>query len=73
MPFEGERAQVGWNALAECLGCSISKARRLKGELEEAGVIFRMNLGRPPRRRVCFWQSELVRWTRLKGHKREPV
>ena len=34
-------------------------------KLLDCGAIFYMRLGKPPRRRVCFRQSEIRKWTRL--------
>jgi hypothetical protein len=73
MPFENEPVQRTWNELARQLRCSRGKAMSLKPELQECGVIFYMWIGRPPRKTLCFWKSELVRWTRLRGHKNEPI
>jgi len=35
------------------------------------GAIFFMRVGRPKRRMLSFWPSEIRRWARLKGSKAE--
>lgn len=73
MPYDNETVQVGIEELAKRLGVSERKVHRLLPELRSAGVAFEMWVGKPPKKRICFWQSELVRWTRIRGHKGEPI
>jgi len=40
-------------------------------ELQDAGVIFYRNEGRPPRKRICAFPSRIVKWVSLKSSKRE--
>jgi hypothetical protein len=73
MPYENEPVQRTGLELARQLGCSRGKVYRLLPELRSAGVVFYMWVGRPPRKTLCFWRSELVRWCRLRGHKNEII
>lgn len=73
MPFQGENAQFGWKLLAEYMGFSERKAFRLQDELRSCGAVFYVMLGRPPKRRVCWFPSEIRRWARLKGAKGEVI
>jgi hypothetical protein len=66
-----EEMRRGWKALADYLKISESKARRMKGELTACGAVFFMRVGKPPRRRLSFWPSEIRKWARLKGSKGE--
>jgi hypothetical protein len=72
-PLEGENVREGWKSLAELLGVSETKAFSLKDELAACGAIFYMTKGRPPQRRMCFWPSDIRKWTRLKGSKGETI
>lgn len=73
MPMEGEQAQCGWKLLAEYMGFSERKAFRLRNELKDCRAVFYVRLGRPPRKRVCWFPSEIRRWARLKGAKGEVI
>ena len=73
MPRPDETSLRGWTTLAHHLGCSVAKAKRYREELLDAGVIFYMYQGRPPRKQLHFWLSQLIRWTALKGNKRETL
>jgi len=66
-----EEMRRGWKALADYLKISERKARGLKGELTACGAVFFMRVGRPKRRMLSFWPSEIRRWARLKGSKAE--
>jgi|GEM_PF-2462609 len=68
-----EEAVIGWAKVALCLGCSESKARKMKKELIEAGVVFETRRGRPPQKRIAFFPSVLRRWTGVKARKGERV
>ncbi len=59
-----EKALVGWKAIADFLGWSLSKAMSHRKELREAEVIFNTLKGKPPnRRRVVFtFPSLLINW-----------
>jgi len=69
--MDNEGMQRGWKALADYLKISERKTRGLKGELMACGAIFFMRVGRPKRRMLSFWPSEIRRWARLKGSKEE--
>jgi len=61
-----ERALVGWKAIAQMFGVTERTMQARRQELIEVGVIFYMNHGRPPRKRVCAFPSLLMRWVILK-------
>jgi predicted DNA-binding transcriptional regulator YafY len=54
-----DRRLQGWEEIAEVLGVSERTAQRMKRDLQEASVIFYQNIGRPPRRTVCSFESFL--------------
>jgi len=62
-----EQAIPGWEAIAFSLNMNIRTAIRRKDELIQAGVIFYMIKGRPPRRQVYHFPSRLKTWTGLKS------
>lgn len=64
---EDEVAIQGWAAIAKFFNCSERKMRNYRDELLTSGVIFFMNLGRPPRRTVCAFPSKLRNWAGRKG------
>lgn len=68
-----EIAIIGWKPIAEMFNCSERKMRNYKQELLDSGVIFFMNLGRPPRRRVLAFPSRLKKWAGRKGFQREVI
>jgi len=68
-----ERALIGWKAIAEMFGVTERTMKARRKELLEIGVIFYMNHGRPPRKRVCAFPSLLMRWTVLKGSNGEAI
>jgi len=68
-----EIAQMGWENLAKMLGMSLSSAKRRRVELTNAGVIFYRHVGRPPRKRVHFFSSRVIKWTGLKAAKGEMI
>jgi hypothetical protein len=59
-----EKALVGWKAIADFLGWTVSKAMSRRKELREAEIIFATLKGKPPnRRRVVFtFPSLLIKW-----------
>jgi hypothetical protein len=69
MPINGEKIRHGRKELAQYMGISERKALGLKAELVNCGAIFYMRIGKPPKRRMCFWPSEIRKWTRLKSAK----
>ena len=71
--MEKQKVVYGWKALASMMQISLRKAVGLRAELLENEVIFYSRVGKPPRRRMCFWPSELVRWTREKGKRGEVI
>ena len=68
-----EHALIGWKAIAEMFGVTERTMKARRQEFLEAGVIFYMNHGRPPRKRVCAFPSLLMRWTVLKGSNGKPI
>ena len=68
-----ETAIIGWKAISRIFPFSERKVRSLKDELADCGAIFYTRLGRPPRRRVAAFASELRTWIRLKASKREII
>jgi hypothetical protein len=71
--MENQRIVHGWKALAFMLKMSESKVKRYKAELLENKVIFYARVGKAHRRRLCFWPSEVIRWTGLKGKRGEII
>jgi hypothetical protein len=67
MNSNDEVALQGWKEIARLFGCSEKKVRLLREELLASGVIFFMNLGSPPRRRVLAFPSKLKNWAGRKG------
>jgi hypothetical protein len=63
-----EKALVGWKAIAEFLGWTVSKAMSRRKELSEAEIIFATLKGKPPnRRRVVFtFPSLLIKWCKIR-------
>jgi len=59
-----EKALVGWKAIADFLGWTLSKTMSHRRELREAEIIFNTLKGKPPnRRRVVFtFPSLLMKW-----------
>ena len=68
-----ERACFGWKAFSELTGMSIRKAQYMKEKLLNAGAIYYMRVGRPPRKRVAFFPSIVIRYMGLMGNHREIV
>jgi hypothetical protein len=68
-----ECAVFGWAAIAAIFGVSERKMRGRKQELCDAGAIFYMRKGRPPKRRVCAFPSRLKAWAALKTAKYHEV
>ena len=64
-----ERALIGWKPIAQMFGVTDRTMKSRREELLRAGVIFYMNHGCPPRKRVCAFPSLLMRWVMLKGSK----
>ena len=62
-----EQALIGWKPIAEMFGVTRRTMQAKRQELMDAGGIFYMNRGRPPRRRVCAFPSLLMRWTVIKA------
>ena len=61
-----EQALVGWRPIAQMFGVTERTMQTRRQELMEDGVIFYMNHGRPPRKRVCAFPSILQRWVILR-------
>ena len=68
-----EHALIVWKAIAEMFGVTERTMKARRQEFLEAGVIFYMNHGRPPRKRVCAFPSLLRRWTILKAGDGEAI
>lgn len=68
-----EHAIIGWKAIAKIFNCSERKMISLKAELCACGAIFYMNLGRPPRKRVCAFPSILKVWQIKKSSKGQMI
>ncbi|MDD5007489.1 MAG: hypothetical protein PHC68_03690 [Syntrophorhabdaceae bacterium] len=68
-----ESACMGWKAFSEMTGMSIRKAQYMKDKLLNAGVIYYMRVGRPPRKRMVFFPSLVKRYMGLMGNYREIV
>jgi hypothetical protein len=68
-----EQALIGWQEIAGLFGCCEKTIRSRKSELYDAGVIFYMNHGRPPRRRVCAFPSLLKVWVIRKTMEGETI
>lgn len=69
-PAQEEKPLRGWKAIAEFSGWSESKAKRLREELQESEVIFYEFTGRPPRKSVKAYPSDLKEFVKRKpkGH-----
>ena len=68
-----ETALIGWKAIADYLGWSLSKTISRRKEWQEYGVIFYTIFGKPPNRhkRVCAFPSLIQRLTIIKSSKGE--
>jgi len=68
-----ETARYTWNELAKFFNFSIAKAKRLRPELEEAGVIFKTVIGCPGREVMGFFPSLIKAWVVQKAAKGERI
>ena len=59
-----EKALVGWKAIADFLGWTLSKTMKYSKELRTLGIVFQTLKGKPPnRRRVIFtFPFVLILW-----------
>lgn len=73
MPIDNEQMVHGWRNLAEFLGMSESKVKRLRPELKACGAVFYGRFGRARRKTLCFFPSEIKKWCRIKGAKGEMI
>jgi hypothetical protein len=66
-----EKALVGWKAIAEFLGWTLSKTMRYSRELRREEIVLRTLKGRPPNRRwvVFTFPAWLMYW--VSDHFRE--
>ena len=71
--LEDERAVVGMKRIAETLGCCLRTCYYRREEWLNAGVIFYMRKGRPPRKLIHHFPSRLKAYTGLKASKGEMV
>jgi len=53
---------VGLDEIARYLGLSLDTLKRQSRKLQEAGVLFPMWRGRPPRLRICTFTDRLQAW-----------
>ena len=67
----GDNLLMGWAEIDDFLKIPMRSAQRRRTMLIEAGVIFPRVTGRPPRKIVCAWESNLVRLSMLRGQKWE--
>ena len=60
----GGKALVGWKAIADFLGWTLSKTMKYSQELRARGVVFKTLKGKPPnRRKVVFtFPIMLISW-----------
>ena len=58
-PGPGERPLVGWDAIADFVGWSISKAKSHRKQLMSAGCLKYEFKGKPPRKYAVAWPSDL--------------
>lgn len=61
----------GWEDIGKMFGWSKPTIMKRKDELCDAGVVFYLNRGRPPRNKACAWESALKIWAMKKGAKGE--
>lgn len=73
MPTEHELMNRGWERLAKYLDVSVRKAKGLRQELQNAGIVFYIKSGRPPQKSVCWFASDVRRWLQWKGAHREVI
>lgn len=66
-----EIAIQGWENIARMFNVHPRTAQRRRKELREAGVIFYINKGKPPRKVVCAFPSMLKAWITAKAAKGE--
>lgn len=64
---------IGLEEIAAYMHWSLRKAKSRVHELQNAGVLFTMKMGRPPRSVYCTITSVLNNWICLKAEKREPL
>lgn len=67
MSHNEETALVGWAAISQMFGKSVQSMIKRKKEFLESGVAFYSYYGRPPRKRICAFPSQLLRYTMVKG------
>ena len=60
-------------SIAATLGCTLRTCYNKRQEWLDAGVIFYMRKGKPPRRTIYHFPSKLRAYTSLKGSKGEYV
>jgi len=68
-----EEALIGWQAIAKMFGVSVQTAIKRKNYWLENGIIFYQHHGRPPRRQVCAFPSQLMRMTMIKASQGETI
>jgi hypothetical protein len=68
-----ERAEMGWQGLADMIRCSVTTIIGRKEELEAHGVIFYRWIGKPRRKRVLWFPSVVQRYCAHKGRMKEFV
>lgn len=73
MSTNQETAMYTWPELAKFFNFSISKAKSLRPELEEAGAIFSTKIGCPGRQVIGFFPSIIKAWVVQKALKKERI
>lgn len=66
-------ALIGWGAIARYFGVSERKAKNWRLELQESGVTFHYRMGKPGRRSICAFPSELAIWAGTKSRWNETL
>jgi len=62
-----ERCLCGWAQIARMFGKSKVSMQKRRRELLENGICFYSFVGRPPRKMICAFASQLIRYTMVKG------
>jgi hypothetical protein len=68
-----DRIIEGWKNISAMFNWSIPTVLKRRAELCDAGVVFYMRRGRPPRMKACAWESCIKIWMMKKGSKGETL
>ena len=63
----------GKEAIRTMMKWSMDKLNRKKNEMMDAGYLFYDYVGCPKQKKLCAWDTELIRYTALKGAKKELI